>query len=237
MPANFGSSLGGGLDSGMHESETQALISRMDQNNHQSMADMDKKMAMADLEGGAIPGGVGPGHSHHKKQSIASLLKDYPPELVHEFMPELKRRVMQKVHGMEHRKKRNRQLKHIQARIKKEQKREKKRELRMKRNKRHHHHHHHHNRPHHHHRPHHRHHSRNHRKMRLNFRPMRTRKVKKRSHTSSLKILKNYVHKHTNYRHWARNLEEMPDVVTLEQKQKLPERMLTNSNPSNYFII
>ena len=237
-PASLDDSYGSNdhLNQGMHAAETQAMIDSMDQMNKQKMADMDHKMALEDLANNAEPGEE-PGSlkKHRKKQSIASLLKDYPPELVQQFMPELKRRVMRKVHAIDERKRRNRKLRRIRNRIKREKRRERRRKLRLRRkhhhhhNPRHHHHHHHYNAPHY---------NRNYQNHRnkIHFHPMTVKKHDKRSKHGAIKILKNFVHKHSRYRHWARNLQDLPEMED-NDRNEIHQRNLEGSNPSNYFLI
>lgn len=225
------------LNEGMHTAETQAMIDSMDQMNKQKMDEMDHKLALDDLANNATPGGQPGSLKHHrKKQSIASLLKDYPPELVQQFMPELKRKVMRKVHEMNERKRRNRQLRKIRNKIKRERRREKRRKLRLRKkhhhhhhNPRHHHHHHHHNRPHHY-----MNYQKSHRA--IHFRPMTVKKHDKRRKQSAIKILKKFVHKHSRLRHWARNLQDLPEME-INDRNDIPQRNLEGSNPSNYFFI
>lgn len=139
------------IGGGMHQDATNAMINRMDQTNQQRMEQLNSMFPP--------PSKLMPG-AHKKKKShvisIKKMLKNYPPGLVDEFMPELKEKVMHKFNQMRSNDRMTRRIRRLRRKLQKQKQRErrrrklrqrrKRRELRRRRQRRHHHHHHrHHN--------------------------------------------------------------------------------------------
>ena len=122
----------GDLDGGMHEQATNAIINRMDQTNQERMARLNQMFPE--------PGTLMPKTRKKKKShviSIKNMLKNYPPQLVSEFMPELKDKVMSKFDEMRRERKRNHQIRKLKKKLQRQKRREReRRRLRERRRRR-----------------------------------------------------------------------------------------------------
>lgn len=122
----------GDLDGGMHEQATNAIINRMDQTNQERMAKLNQMFPE--------PGTLMPKTRKKKKShviSIKNMLKNYPPQLVSEFMPELKDKVMSKFDEMRRERKRNHQIRKLKKKLQRQKRREReRRRLRERRRRR-----------------------------------------------------------------------------------------------------
>ena len=145
------------LDTGMHQQATSAMINRMDQTTQENFNRLNSMFPP--------PSKLMPRKKKKKSNviDIRKMLKKYPPQLVDQFMPELKDRVMKKFENLRKTEKQNKRIRKLKLELEKEKKREKRRrQLRQRRRRRalerrrhhHHHHHHHHFRPKHHFKPH-----------------------------------------------------------------------------------
>ena len=225
-----------GMDSGMHSAATNAMINRFDQTNQERMAKLNHM----------FPQVTDVVSKHPKKKahviSIKKMLKNYPPGLVDEFMPELKEKVMHKFNQMRKTKNENRRIRRLKKKLLRQKKRERqRRKLRIKRKhqrekrrrrkrklrerRRHHHHHH--------------------------FRPHFTMKINKKQkmhhqfHT--LNVLNKYMHHRGNqlyhahrrhHHHRERRLEENQSEQSKDPFVALEEDVLNNqdtteSNPNS----
>jgi len=136
------------MDSGMHQQETNAIINRMDQTNEDRMAKLNSMFP--------DPNQFRPRLKKKKKShviSIKNMLKNYPSQLVDQFMPELKEKVMGKFNAMRRERKEKNRIRRLKRELENQKKRERRRRklrqkrrrraLERKRRRRHHHHHHH----------------------------------------------------------------------------------------------
>lgn len=185
------------IDSGLHENATKSLINRMDQTNQERM---EKLNSMFPPPSKLMP-------KFHKKKkshviSIKKMLKNYPPGLVDEFMPELKEKVMHKFNEMRKNDRMNRRIRKLKRKLENEKRRRlKRRKLREKRRRKalarrrrrrlHHHHHHH---PHHLRRKHH-------------FRPHFSMKAKN-NRFHSIGVINNFMHHRHNHLNHLHHLKE-----------------------------
>ena len=120
------------LDSGMHENATKAIINRMDQNNQESLQKLNSMLTPS-------PGMMSKPRKKKNRNiiSIKKMLKNYPPELVNEFMPELKEKVMHKFNEMRRNSKEERKIRRLKRELEKSKERaRKRRKLREKRRRR-----------------------------------------------------------------------------------------------------
>ena len=185
------------LNTGIHQATTNAFINRMDQQNQEKLNEINKMDAPL--------GGMSGGRRRAKRKGnmdIKKMLKGYDPALVKQFMPELKDRMNHKIRLYKIEQTKKRKLKKLRMKLEKEKKRERRREkrrkrariirkkkmrkLRLKQWKKHHHHHHHH-----------------HKKIHHYFN-----KNNKTKQLHALKVMKNYIHRHAKYPHYARSLIE-----------------------------
>ena len=183
-----------GIDSGMHQSATNAMINRFDQTNQQRMAKLNTMFP-------PIASSL-PSKKRHRKSkiiNIKNMLKNYPPGLVDEFMPELKDKVMKKFNSMRKRKNEDRKIRRLKRQLHREKQREiKRRKLKQRRRRamikkrqrrklrqRHHHKHHHHS----------------------HFKPHFSMKAKKKQRMNhqyhTLKVVNNFMHNRGNQLHHA----------------------------------
>jgi hypothetical protein len=225
MPGNEGlgmsvgadSSFDDSLNSGIHQQNTQAMIDRMDEANKENMAKVTQVLDNANSSFD------NPKKVVHKKkkahrESISQMLKGYPPELVHEFMPVLKEKMKKKMMHLQKEKEEKRRIRKLKEKIKREKrrehrrkKRERMRKLREKRRRewRKHHHHHH---------PH-------HQKIHLNHRLIMKKKRQRELH--SLSVIKHFIHRHLRTFPHSRFLKDIE-----EDNRNIQSRILENE-PEN----
>jgi hypothetical protein len=185
-----------GIDSGLHANATKAIINRMDETNQQRLSKLN---AMFPPPSKLMP------KKRKKKNSevidIKKMLKNYPPGLVDEFMPELKEKVMHKFNEMKRSEKQNRRIRKLKRKLelsrKKQRRRRKLREkrrkqmLRRRRNKRR------------------REHQRRRRRALHHFKPhFRIKRNSKRKQFHSLKVINKFMHHRHNHLNHLHHLRE-----------------------------
>jgi hypothetical protein len=120
-----------GFDSGLHADATKAMINRMDQTNQQNLAKLNSILTPSYS--------MAPKPRKKKNShiiSIKKMLKNYPPELVSEFMPELKDKVMSKFNQLKKNDRENRKIRRLRRELERSRRREKRRKRRLKEKRR-----------------------------------------------------------------------------------------------------
>jgi hypothetical protein len=135
------------LDSGMHESATKAIINRMDRTNQERLQKLNSMFPVTSSQ-------MMPKQRKKKNKNvidIKKMLKNYPPELVNEFMPELQKKVMHKFNEMRKSSREKRRIRKLRRELEKSKKRarrrrklreQRRRKMMTRRRRRRHHHHH-----------------------------------------------------------------------------------------------
>lgn len=225
LDLDTGSDSLGSIDSGLHETATKAMINRMDQTNEERMQQLNSMFPP--------PSKMMP--SFHKKKkshviSIKKMLKNYPPGLVDEFMPELKHKVMHKFDQMRRDERMNRKIRKLKRKLNQEKRRDRKRrKLREKRRRRalarrrrrrlHHHHHHNRLRPKHH------------------FRPHFSMRSKMKHQYHSIGVINNFMHRRHNHLHHLHHLKERRLEQDKTEKSSQISMVLSNETDSeNQFL-